>query len=207
MKYLHTIVLLSYFFSIPAISQNNPTTSQIRSTTKAAKLSKDNQPKTVAIENLSFIKISENKNKTYVVIFLGTDCPISQKYVHTLREMHTNYAANITMFGIVPNNFSDKKISAFKNKFKIPFEIFRDNGNKFAKEFNATVTPESFLFDSNGTIYYDGAIDDWFYALGRNKLKPNNTYLINAIEDLINGRLTLTTHIDAIGCFIEMEKQ
>ncbi|WP_432411816.1 redoxin domain-containing protein [Rasiella sp. SM2506] len=206
MKYLHTLVLLACFLSITTISQNTPATSQIRSATKAAKLSKDNQSKTVAIENLSFIKISENKKKTYVVIFLGTDCPISQKYVHTLREMHTNYANDITLFGIVPNNFSDKKISAFKNDFKIPFEILRDADNKFAKEFNATVTPESFLFDSNGIVYYDGAIDDWFYALGRNKLKPNNTYLINAIEDLINGRPILANHIDAIGCFIEMEK-
>jgi|GEM_PF-582823 len=206
MKYLHLLVLFTCLSSIATISQNSLAISRISNANNTPEFLKNNQHKSVAIENLPFIKISENNTNLYVVIFLGTDCPISQKYVHTLREMHENYANDIKMYGIVPTNFSDNKISAFKSEFKIPFEVLKDNGNKFAKEFKATITPESFLFDVNGIIHYDGAIDDWFYALGRNKLKPNKTYLINAIENLINDRPIQTAHIDAVGCFIEMKR-
>ena len=163
--------------------------------------------RTVSLQALPFIKTPDGKNELYVVIFLGTDCPISQKYSNTLRSLFNSYEDEITFFGIVPNNFMEEEIESFKKDYGIKFDLIKDIDNSFAKTFGARVTPESFLFDSEGIVSYYGAIDDWFYALGRNKLKPTAHYLKDAIADLINNRSVKTPHINAVGCFIEMEEK
>lgn len=207
MNYFHIIIILLGFF--PLVNTNSQSISEFSEINLVETLSpvlNTDQLKTVTIDNLPFIKQSENNTNLFVVVFIGTDCPISQKYVHTLREMSRQYAKDITLYGIVPNNFSEKQIENFNTEYKIPFKIIKDNNNKFAREFNATTTPESFLFDNNGIIYYDGAIDNWFFALGRNKLKPTINYLENAITDVLNNRPVKNTHADAVGCFIELKK-
>jgi thioredoxin-related protein len=159
----------------------------------------------VQTELLTFLP-SASVDKHYIVIFLGTDCPISQKYMHTLREMHKRYSETITFFGIIPANFSEEQLLVFKKEYTIPFKLVKDHGNNFAAVFKATVTPEAFFFDGLGQIYYDGAIDDWFYALGRNRLKPAAHYLEDAIKDHNAGRMVATPHADAVGCLIEYRK-
>lgn len=166
-----------------------------------------NTVKKVSLETLKFIKKMGANTDLYVVIFLGTDCPISQKYGRTLRKFDSLYQNKITFFGIVPNNFSKKEIRNYRKEYDIPFQLIKDHNNAFAKEFQAKVTPEAFLFDENGVISYQGAIDNWFYSLGRNKLKPTEHYLKDAIEDIENGRAVKTPYVKAVGCFIEMKKQ
>ena len=161
--------------------------------------------KTIDLTNFSFIE--GNLDTSFgVVVFLGTDCPISQKYMHTLRSLCSDYSKDITLFGIIPHHFSEEKIASFKKEYKAPFILVRDRGNEFAKTFGATVTPEVFLFNPDGEILYDGAIDNWYFSLGRNRLKPSEHYLIDAIESAKIGALIGVPHTDAVGCFIEFKK-
>jgi hypothetical protein len=199
MKYLHVIIFLLSMVPLLTFSQEDKSDSKI---TKEA-----NTVKTVSLEALPFIKKLDKDTDLYVVVFLGTDCPISQKYGSTLRKFDSLYQDRVTFFGIIPNNFSEKKIRNFKKEYGITFELIKDHNNSFAKEFGAKVTPEAFLFDQNGVVGYHGAIDNWFYSLGRNKLKPTEHYLQDAIADIENGRLVKTPYVKAVGCFIEMKKQ
>ena len=199
MKYLHLIIFFLFMTPLTVFSQ----TDNSDSTTTG----EGDTVKTVSLETLPFIKKLDEDTDFYVVIFLGTDCPISQKYMSTLRNLDQLYQDKITFFGIIPNNFSEKEIRNFKKEYDIPFQLIKDHNNSFAKEFQAKVTPEAFLFDQKGVIRYHGAIDNWFYALGRNKLKPTEHYLQDAIEDMENGRLVKTPYVKAVGCFIEMKKQ
>lgn len=163
--------------------------------------------KTIAVENLPFINNPDITTEFFAVVFLGTDCPISQKYVHTLRTLHKNYRAPVTFFGIIPHNFSEEKITTFNEEYSIPFRLLKDHDNSYARLFNASVTPEVFLFDATGKIFYDGAIDNWFFALGRNRLKATEHYLDEAIKNVTSGKTVSIPHKDAVGCFIEFRKK
>jgi thiol-disulfide isomerase/thioredoxin len=157
----------------------------------------------IPVEKLSFLK--GTSSQLFVVIFLGTDCPISQKYMHTLKELHKEFEGKLTIFGLLPKNFEKAQIAKFEKDFDVPFELIYDMDNYYAHLFKATITPEVFLFDASGTLFYDGAIDNWFYALGRNRMKPTEFFLKDALAEVLSGKAVKLPHADAVGCLIEMK--
>jgi len=158
-------------------------------------------PRKIDVNKLPFF-FENPRTGMHIAIFIGTDCPISQKYGHTLRELRETYP-DINIYGIIPKNFTREQIRDFKNDYRIPFNFYYDSGNRVAKEFEATITPEVFLFDNQGNVYYSGAIDNWFYELGRNRKEPTELYLVNAIEQALKMETITIQKTDAVGCLIE----
>jgi len=150
------------------------------------------------------VSAQDQKEPDYtVIVTLGPDCPISQKYMHTLKEIHGTYGESITFNAIVPANFDSIEVSDFIETYNIPFATMLDNKNRLIQEFKLSVTPEVILIDKNNRILYQGAIDNWFYALGKSRAKVTETYLVDAISATIAGRKIETNKTEAIGCFIE----
>jgi hypothetical protein len=59
------------------------------------------------------------------------------------------------------------------------------------------------LIDQKAKILYHGAIDNWFYALGKNRLEITAHYFEEALVDAINFKQIKTAYVAPVGCFIE----
>ena len=68
-----------------------------------------------------------------------------------------------------------------------------------AKAFGATKTPHIYLFDDEDMLVYRGAIDD----NARDAASVDESFLANAIEQLINDQPIEKTTSKAIGCSIK----
>lgn len=67
----------------------------------------------------------------------------------------------------------------------------------------ATTTPETYLMDANGKIYYSGAIDNWAITLGKQRQVISGHYLVNAINSTLKGEDVELSKTRAVGCIIE----
>jgi peroxiredoxin len=154
---------------------------------------------------LTRVGISEShKSKAVAFIFLGIDCPISQKYLLRLKNIRKKYTAlQLTMVGIIPEEKNNKELISFSEKYNITFPILTDKRLYITSWLNAEVTPEVFLFDSVGNKKYQGAIDNWYYELGHYRQGENENYLMDAIEAIINGADPKIKKTKAIGCLIQ----
>ena len=82
---------------------------------------------------------------------------------------------------------------------KVNFLYLKDEDQSFAKAFDATHTPEIFLFDSERKLAYSGKIDDnW-----QEPDKVVNHYLRNAIDELLEGKKISVPETYSIGCTIK----
>jgi hypothetical protein len=142
-------------------------------------------------------------DKPTVIIILGVDCPISQKYIPVIEELRIAYLDKVEWIAVFPNYFSAEEVAAFRREYELRVTTFIDRDMNFIKRVNAHVTPEVFLIDSKSNLEYSGSIDDWFYELGRYRAKVSQEYLKNAIDDLLNGREIEKRSTEAIGCPIE----
>ncbi len=153
--------------------------------------------------------IVESKDSITVYIFLHDECVISQYYTLPLREMHEAYAnENLQFIGLFPN-FSSKpdNIQAFKEKYKIPFELKNDYFHTKKEEFEATVTPEVVVFnESKGKIVYKGRIDDAYARVGQRKRFTSTSELKDVLEAIANNQPIQVAQTEAIGCFISKSK-
>lgn len=150
------------------------------------------------------VKFSEAaKDKTAIVAFLGTECPLVKLYSAKLAELSKKYAdKNVVVLGVMSNQQdSQAEIAHFAKTQGIEFPLLRDAGNIVADQFGAERTPEVYLLDASGTIRYRGRIDDQHtYGIVGPKVKQD--YLAAALDSLLAGKEIATTYAEPVGCHI-----
>ncbi|MEM8894955.1 MAG: redoxin domain-containing protein [Bacteroidota bacterium] len=151
--------------------------------------------------------LSSYRNKDLTVyIFLGHECPICQKYGHTLRTFHEEFQKkNIDIIGIVPlRDVGIETIAEYVELYDFKFPVLSDRNRILTDVVKATVTPEIIMVDNKGDLIYRGMIDNWFYALGKYRRVTTEFYLQDAIEAYLSNQQVAVQKTDPIGCFINM---
>ena len=143
------------------------------------------------------------RGKLLVFVFLSTDCPISQNYISELNRIAEKYSSEIVLKGIIPGKIKKKDLEFFKTEYQVKFKLAADRNYKMVDKLNGKTTPEVFLYNSLGLLKYEGAIDNWYYELGKHRQEPSQQYLIEAIEDLMNGKDPRQPRTQAVGCIIQ----
>ena len=157
--------------------------------------------------------LSQNiqKDKPYVVIFIATDCPICQRYVSILRGIADTFQ-DIKFIMVFSKWETLDDIKTFKENFIIDevsrshpviITLLQDTQNTFIKNLKATTTPEAFFYDINHKLQYRGAIDNWFFALGRYRPQATEHYLKNALTQYLKNEKISVSKTNPIGCLIE----
>ena len=156
------------------------------------------------------ISLNDAKGKNgLLVIFSCNTCPWviywEDRYVE-LAETYKDKGVGIVAINSNEKQFntvdSMEKMQAHAKEQGYNFYYTMDNGSKLAHEFGATRTPHIYLFDKKDKLVYRGAIDD-------NARKPDqveNTYLADAIDNMLAGSAIDPAATKALGCAIKFAK-
>ena len=147
------------------------------------------------------------ESEVVVIAFLGTECPLAQRYGRRLADMSRKYASRgVAFIGVMPNvQDSITEIGAYGRRLAIPFPLLRDDDHEVARRYGATRTPEVCVLDSKRQVRYQGRIDDQF-AIGISRDHATETELKDALEALLNGEDVAVAKTDAPGCIIGRKK-
>src|SRR5438093_1422250 len=65
--------------------------------------------------------------KAFVVVFVGTECPLANLYVPTLVELHKDYAGQGVQFLLINSNEQDTfiEVSAHAEEREVPFPVLK----------------------------------------------------------------------------------
>lgn len=167
--------------------------------------------KTLTNQKITLSQFTENK--PFVLFFYSTDCPICQKYVPILRGVSDSFpdVKFILVFTKwdslqATKNFAQSMTwdrSASSTHVSNDFGYVWDYKNKLIKNLKATTTPEAFFFNNKNQLQYSGAIDNWFFALGRYRPEATEFYLKNAITQYQKNEKITVSKTKPIGCLIE----
>lgn len=139
-----------------------------------------------------------------LVFFMDPDCPVTQKYGQTIRGFYqSSLSQNISVAAVYPIvNADSAEINSFANSYRYPFPHLIDARLALTKAMGASITPEVFLLSPKGKILYQGAIDNWFYELGRYRRVITRHFLKNALKSYLDGQEIAVKQTEAIGCMI-----
>lgn len=139
-----------------------------------------------------------------VMMFISTECPVSNAYNVRMVKLHESYSKKgVAFVGINSNKEENvKSIAQHAKKQGFKFLILKDDSNKVADAYGALVTPEMFVIDSKGKLLYQGRIDD-----NRNAEKIESKDLMNALDALLAGKEPTRTVARAFGCTIKRISQ
>ncbi len=139
-----------------------------------------------------------------VLLFVSTECPVSNRYAPDLRAMHDAFANNGVAFWLV---YPDPEDSATKIReqvasFRFPGMPLRDAGHRLANAAGATITPEAAVYDARGILMYRGRIDDRYSAIGVERPAATRHDLRDAITATLAGTPIAQRFTQAVGCYI-----
>lgn len=144
---------------------------------------------------------TEALSRKDIAVFISTECPISQKYIATLNQIYLMYGdePSLRWQFIVTDNITKKTLKAFVHEYNVKFPLVReDRHGSAAEHFAASVTPQVVI--KSDEILYSGAINNWFYGLGQYRQVITENYLIDAIEQLLKGKVPTIQQTEAVGC-------
>ena len=142
--------------------------------------------------------------KATVLLFVSTDCPISNRYAPDIRMLHDTFAKQGVAFWLVYPNPADavSDIRDHLKSFSYPGTALRDVKHELVKRAGATITPEAVVYDGKGSLTYRGRIDDRYSAVGVSRATPTRHDLQDAIAATLAGKPIKENRTQAVGCYI-----
>lgn len=149
---------------------------------------------------------SFNNSQALIIIFSCNHCPYVQAYESRVKQIQDDYKENGVVVVAINSNedkgypedsFENMKKRAEEQKFN--FLYLRDDDQSVARAYDATHTPEIFLFDKERKLAFHGKIDDnW-----QEPDKVQNHYLRSALDELLAGKEISVPETFTIGCTIK----
>lgn len=159
-----------------------------------------------SLEDYNGVKhsLSDYKSsKAIVVMFIATQCPVSNNYNTRMADLHKDYASKgVSFVGI--NSNKQESADEVKNNAKennLGFTILKDWNNVVADKLQASVTPEIFVLNPAFEILYHGRIDD-----SQRENKVTSKDLRSALDQILAGKPVAVEETKAFGCTIKRVK-
>lgn len=142
--------------------------------------------------------------KTTVLIFVRTDCPISNRYAPELQRLYRAYSTRVAFY-LVYADPAETVDGIHKHiaDYGYSFEALRDPGHDLVKRSKARVTPEAAVFSARGQLLYHGRIDDLYVDFGKAKRQPTTHDLQVAIDAVLGGKPVRVPETRAVGCYLD----
>lgn len=138
-----------------------------------------------------------------VLLFVRTDCPISNRYAPLLRKLSEKYRGSVNFWLVYPDRAETAvQIRSHQQDFHYTIPALRDVHLSLVKRAQATITPEAAVFDPAGNLIYHGRIDNWYESPGRSRLAATSHELEDGIAAALSGRPMTPDHAGAVGCYI-----
>lgn len=141
--------------------------------------------------------------KPSVLIFLRTDCPISNRYAPVIQDLSAKYSGRASFWLVYPGRTQRvEDIQKQLRDYRYSVPSLRDTQHQLAGQSQVTVTPEAAVFDKRGKLVYHGRIDNWYQDFGRARSAATSHELEDAVLATLRGEAPKVGATRAIGCSI-----
>jgi peroxiredoxin len=139
-------------------------------------------------------------SKAIVVMFISTQCPVSNAYNERMAQLYSDYKnKSVKFLGINSNKQENmEEIKKHAIEHNLNFTILKDEQNLIADKFEASSTPEVYVLNRNLEIVYHGRIDD-----SRKTEDVTIEDLSIALDEILAGKAVTNPKTKAFGCSIK----
>jgi len=148
------------------------------------------------------------RNRAVVLLFISSDCPISNRYAPAINALVKEYVPANTAFYAVQ---SDPDITAeaarqYAQDYGFQFPVLLDPYQTIASRYGVLVTPTAVVVSGRGDLLYRGRIDDRAVDLGKWRNTARKQDLRDAIASVLVNKPVGQPFPDAIGCFLPQKR-
>ncbi len=168
-------------------------------------LSNENQPSPLTIAGEPIDPL-QGKSKAVVLIFLASDCPISNRYAPLVNRIYEAYKEKgIEFYGVYPMSSETlEDIESHRSDYGYKMPALIDKDHVLVDQADAMVTPEvSVYLPETGIWAYRGRINDLYVDFGKWRRNPTENDLTDALDLILSGDEFEPKRTRAVGCYIQ----
>jgi peroxiredoxin len=142
------------------------------------------------------------EKKAVVLIFLGTDCPVSNFYAPQYTRLAKTFTGKGVLFYGIHADPDVTAADAAKHaaEYRLTFPVLLDPTHLVARPAGVEVVPSAVLLDPDGKILYRGRIDDRYTAEGIRREVPTRRDLEEAVKAVLAGKAPSRAEAKGYGC-------
>lgn len=151
---------------------------------------------------ITHTRSSWQESKAIVLVFLGTECPVSNGYAPEMIRLVQEFSSRGVKFvGVHCDPDVTKQIAAqHAREYGLSFPILLDPQQILARPTGAQMMPEAVVLLPDGEVAYRGRIDDRYSEAGQRRLEAKSRDLKNAIDAVLAGKKPAPAVTKAFGC-------
>lgn len=148
--------------------------------------------------------LAAENSAAIVFLFASVECPVSNRYAPTVRQLQETFAPQNVAFWMVYPNPGDTPdaVRAHLKAFSYSVHALLDPRHDLVKLAKVVVTPEAAVFDRSRSLAYHGRIDDKFVSLGVERPGATRHDLADALTAVLAGHAASPAQGAAVGCYI-----
>lgn len=156
--------------------------------------------------------LSDFEGQYVILEWLNHGCPYIQKHyngnnMQQLQEKYTDKGVVwLSVISSAPGTQGYMKAEEARQSIEehgaSPTTILLDTDGEMGRAYDARVTPHMFIIDPNGTVRYNGAIDDK-PTPAASSLETAHNYIDTAMNSLMNGEEVETKSTTPYGCSVK----
>lgn len=157
------------------------------------------------VDGKSWVLLAPKGNQLDLLLFVTTDCPISNRYIPEIRRICRDYGARgVRCFAVYPDAGADvSSVKQHQHEYGLGATIpaIIDRNHALVDAVGPRVTPEAVIYTSGGRVYR-GRIDDLYIDVGRARREATHHDVRLALDATLAGRSISQPETEAIGCSI-----
>lgn len=153
------------------------------------------------------LRMADNADTGWTVVFaVNSTCPLSRQYAPEIKRI-------VSLPRQLPIRFHVMQVNDARRDSLFGFgntRMIMDQKGILAERFLLKIVPAVMLFRGDpftcfrpGSVWYQGAIDNWAISLGKHRLEVTKTYLLDALEAAERGMPAVPAFTRSVGCYTE----
>jgi hypothetical protein len=142
--------------------------------------------------------------RAVVLIFLGIECPNSNRYAPEIKRLHDEYSPKgVKIWSVYPEaDTSAQAILRHQAEYGLPPEVLWDPTHSLVTLSQARVTPEAAVFLPGGRLVYHGRIDNRAVDFGTTLPEATEHDLRRVLQRIVQGEAVTPSSTPSVGCYI-----
>jgi peroxiredoxin len=150
------------------------------------------------------VDLSRFRGKIVVLEWTNPDCPFVRRHygAKTMRTLFDRFKdRDVAWIAVNSTSYMDAaRDRAWRNEQGFSYPVLDDHTGTIGTAYGAKTTPHMFVIDRQGTVVYEGAIDD--DAAGGNETTARN-YVADALDDVTAGKPVRIAETKPYGCSVK----
>jgi thiol-disulfide isomerase/thioredoxin len=148
--------------------------------------------------------LSPHGEKAVVLLFVRSDCPVSNRYAPEIERLYEKYSSQGVDFRLIypEAGLTAEAMEKHRKEYGYTIPAVLDARHEYVARARVVVTPEAAVFVS-GQLIYSGRIDDWYADIGKARRRAARHDLDEVLAAVVAGKTVALHQTKAIGCAIE----